>query len=184
MSHPLVRALVILCATCLPASAVADDYAIMIGVPPTGSSIPPGRVGLGIRVGIDKSWEQLTPPEQQVWREFTELTDPDVTPPFPLPNIRAFLRKLTTPDKFNYTDSIEHREALFLIVRVSETGVVTKVDIMEGTNGAKSLSDNDKLLAYRYITALLATTFSPAMYKGQPSPSAFPLLIGQRIRMR
>lgn len=184
MSHPVRAALFVLCSTLFAASAQADDYTIMIGTPPTGSSIPPGRVGLGIKVGVDKSWDKLTPQEQLVWREYTELTDPQVTPPFPLPNIRGFLRKLQTPEKFNFTENIQHKEEIFLIVRVAETGDVRSVDIMEGTDGAKKLSDNDKLLAYVYINALMSTKFSPAMFNGQAAPSAFPMRIGQITNLR
>lgn len=184
MFPPQRAALIILCSALLAGSAFADDYNIMIGVPPTGSSIPPGRVGLGIKVRVDKAWDKLSPEEQQVWREYTELTDPDVTPPFPQPNIAGFLRKLTIPEKLNYTDSIEHKEDMLLIVRVDHAGQVSKVEIMEGTGGAKTLSDNDKVMAYRYITALLATRFSPAMYKGQAAPSAFPMRISQSIALR
>jgi hypothetical protein len=184
MSHAVRAALLVLCSTVFAASARADDYAIMIGTPPTGSSIPPGRVGLGIKVGIDKSWDALTAQEQQEWREFTELTDPQITPPFPKPNIRAFLRKLQTPSKFSYTESIEHSEEMLLIVRVTETGAVRAVDIMEGTEGAKKLSDEDKLLAYIYISALMTTPFSPAMFNGQAAPSAFPMRISQTTQLR
>lgn len=184
MFHPKRAALIVLCSALFAGSAAADDYNVMIGEPPTGSSIPPGRVGLGIKVDVNKSWSKLSAEEQQCWREYTELTDPDVTPPFPQPNIGGFLRKLTIPEKLNYTDSIEHKEEMLLIVRVDEAGLVSKVEIMEGTGGAKVLSDNDKVLAYRYIKALLATKFSPAMFKGQAAPSAFPMRISQTILMR
>lgn len=184
MFHSTRAALFVLCSALFAGSAVADDYNIMIGVPPTGSSIPPGRVGLGIKVHVDKSWDKLSAEEQQVWRDYTELTDPDVTPPFPKPNIAGFLRKLTIPERLNTTDRIEHKEDMLLIVRVDDAGQVSKVDIMEGTGGAKILSDNDRVLAYRYVTALLATRFSPAMYKGQAAPSAFPMRISQTIQLR
>jgi hypothetical protein len=35
-----------------------------------------------------------------------------------------------------------------------------------------------------WFTALLATKFSPAMYKGQAAPSAFPIRISQTIQLR
>lgn len=183
MSRALRSSLLVLCSALFAAGAHADDYTIMIGTPPTGSSIPPGRVGLGIKVGVDKSWDKLTPEEQQVWRDYTELTDPQVTPPFPTPNIRAFLRKLQAPDKFNVTDSIQHSEEILLIVRVAETGVVRSVDIMEGTDGAKKLSDADRLLAYVYVSALMSTKFSPAMFNGQAAPSAFPMRVRQTTKL-
>jgi hypothetical protein len=171
-------ALIVLCSAVLAGNAMADDYSILIGEAHTGSSIPHQRVGLGVKVNVDKSWEQLSAQEQQAWRVFTELDQPEVTPPFPLPNIRSFLRKLTVPDQFQYTDDIVRKEGLFLVVRVSEKGVVTTVDIMEGTvKGAKSLTDNEKILAYTYITDLMASKFSPALLNGTPVPSAFPMRI-------
>lgn len=184
MSHPKRAALIVLCSALFAGSASADDYNIAIGTPPTGTSIPPGRVGLGIKVRVDKGWDKLSPEEQQVWRDYTELTDPDVTPPFPQPNIAGFLRKLTLPQRLNTTDTIEHKEEMLLVVRVDDAGVVSTVEIIEGTDGAKTLSDNDKVLAYRYVKALLATKFSPAMFKGQAAPSAFPMRISQTIQMR
>ena len=184
MSHPLRAALLVLCTTLFSGSALADEYSVMIGTPLTGSSIPPGRVSLGIKVDVDKSWDKLTPQEKDAWREMTELVDPEVTPPFPVPNIRGLLRKLVTPDKFSFAANIERKDDLFLIVRINETGLVSSVDIMEGTAGAKDLSDNDKLLAYIYIKALLETKFSPAMFKGQTAPSAFPLRISRTIQLR
>ena len=184
MHITLRAALIALSATLLAGSAAADEYSIAIGEAHTGSSISRSRVGLGVKVGVDKSWAQLSPEEQQEWREFTELTQPDVVPPFPLPNIRGFLRKLTVPDKFNYTEDIERKEGLFLIVRVSDKGDVTTVEIMEGTTKeAKSLTDNEKILAYRYVTALLATKFSPATLNGQATPCAFPMRVLSRTRM-
>lgn len=36
-----------------------------------------------------------------------------------------------------------------------------------------SMSHYEKTLAARYVVALLATPFSPALYKGQAAPSAF-----------
>lgn len=182
----LVRAaLLVLCSAVLAGNAMADDYSIMIGEAHTGSSIPHQRVGLGVKVNVDKSWEQLSAQEQQAWRAFTELDQPEVTPPFPMPNIRSFLHKLTVPDRFQYTENIVRKEGLFLVVRVSDKGAVTTVDIMEGTTkGAKSLTDNEKVLAYTYITALLASKFSPALLNGTPVPSAFPMHITSTTIMK
>lgn len=184
MSKRLLAALFAASSTFFAGNAVADDYTIKIGRPPTGSIIPPGRVGLGIKVGIDKSWDKLSAQEQQAWREYTELTDPQVTPPFPVPDIRGLLNKLKKPERFNFTESLTHSEQVLLIVRVTETGEVRTVDIMEGSDGAKKLSDNDKLLAYVYINALMSTKFSPAMFNGQAAPSAFPMRVSQTTKMQ
>jgi hypothetical protein len=163
--------------------AVAEDYYIATGRPPTGSIIPPNKTGLGIKVPVYKAWDKLTPQEQQVWREYTELTDLDIIPPFPSPNIASFLRKLETPEKFRGTEDLERQEDMLLIVRVDETGTVTTVEIMEGTNGAKKLSDTDRVLAYVYVKALLDTKFTPAMLKGQAVASAFPMRISRTVKM-
>jgi hypothetical protein len=183
--HTSLRAaLIVLGATLLAGNAAADDYSILIGEAHTGSSIPRTKVGLGIKVGVDKSWDQLSPEERQEWREFTDLLQPEVIPPFPVPNIRGFLRKLTVPSKFEYTEDIERKEGLYLIVRISDKGDVTTVDIMEATTKeAKTLTDNEKILAYRYVTALLATKFSPATLNGQAMPCAFPMRISSTTHM-
>ncbi len=178
MSRPLFAVLFSITVALSSGQALADDYSIAFGTPPLGTTLPPNRVGLGIKVHVDKSWDALPEDEKLAWRSYTELLDPEVTPPFPLPNLRGFLRKLVIPDKFQTTDRILHTEGLLLIVRVSEKGDVHKVDIMEGsTKGSRTLTDDERVLAYRYVKALQDTKFSPAMYKGQPSPSAFPMNI-------
>lgn len=158
--------------------ALADDYTISIGTPLTGTSIPPGRVGLGVEVSVNKSWAALSQEEQQRWREYTELVDAEVTPPFPAPNIRAFLSKLDMERKYEMDRAVEQRDEIYLIVRVSETGVVSAVDIMRGSDAqSRTLTNMEKLLAYRYVKALLTNRFTPALLKGTPVASAFPMLI-------
>ena len=157
--------------------ALADDYTISIGTPLTGTSLPPGRVGLGVAVPVNKRWAELSGEEQQRWREYTELLDADVTPPFPAPHIRAFLSKLALLHQYQ-VERIEQRDEVYLIVRVAESGTVSAVDIMGGADGkSRELTDMEKLLAYRYVKALLATKFTPALYKGKPVASAFPMLV-------
>lgn len=165
--------------------ALADDYTISIGTPLTGSSIPPGRVGLGVEVSVDKSWAALAPDEQQRWREYTELVDAEVTPPFPAPNIRAFLTKLALDRQYEMDRAVEQSDEIFLVVRVSETGVVSAVDIMRGSDSQSgTLTNMEKLLAYRYVRALLTTRFTPALLKGAPVASAFPMLIRSVTKMQ
>lgn len=159
-------------------AAAADEYSIAMGTPHTGTSIPPGRVGLGIPVPIGKGWADLSVPEQQAWRAFTDLLEPEVTPPFPAPNIRALLRKLDFLQGYDSDPSRERRDEIFLIVRVTETGDVNTVDIMRGADQkATELTDPEKVLAYRYINALTTTKFSPALLNGKPVASAFPMQI-------
>lgn len=171
----------VLSAGCV-AHALADEYAIRVGTPLTGSVIPPGKIGLGIAVNIDKTWDELSPKDQQVWREFTELTDPQVTPPFPKPNIRFFLHRLESLFGLNYSDKLVQRDRILLVVRISEDGDVSGIDIMQGgTKGATALTDAEKVLAHGYTRALNATKFTPAMFNGKPAPSAFPMHIGFKI---
>lgn len=166
-------------------SALADEYTIALGEPLLGTSIPRGKVTLGIPVNINKDWNGLAEKDRQVWREYTEITDPDVTPPFPQPNIRAFLKKLGTYDVPSGGGGVFRKEGLMLIVRVSHEGEVGQVDLMEGTEaGSKSLTDMEKALAAQYIGALMATKFSPALMKGEPAPSAFIMRIKSVTRMR
>lgn len=175
--HQLIRN-VALCLGVLAATpALADEYTIAVGTPLTGSSIPRGRVGLGVPVSIDKTWQQLSEAEQQAWRRFTDLTDPAVTPPFPQPNIRGLLRKLEDLGRYptGFFQIQRHDEA-FLVVRVAETGEVKTVEIMRGADqNATELSDGEKVLAYVYINALTSTRFSPAQLDGKPVASAFPM---------
>lgn len=173
----LSRFSLVLSLTCLSLGhAIADDYYIAVGTPLLGTSIPPGKVGLGIPVSVDKSWAQLNDAEKLAWRTYTELLDAEVVPPFPVPNLRGFLRKLDFDTRFDLVPQVERRTDIMLVVRVSETGEVTTVDIMHGSDKAsKALSDADNVLAYRYIKALMATRFSPALLKGQPVASAFPM---------
>jgi len=153
----------------------ADQYTVTIGEPLPGTSLPRGRVGLGIAVNIDKSWDQLAEPDRAAWRAYTEMADPDVTPPFPMPHIRSFLKKLDTYDFPRQTDdTIVHSEDVLLVVRVTETGKVSQVEVMDASkDGSRTMSHYEKTLAARYVVALLSTPFSPALYKGQPAPSAF-----------
>lgn len=159
--------------------AAADEYSLAIGEPLLGSSVPKTRVSMGVKVNINRSWDALTEKEKLAWREFTELTDPDVTPPFPKPNIRNYLKRLDSHDFPQSTDdNLVRQEGLMMIVRVSETGTVSQIELMEGSEaGRKTLTEMEKSLAARYITAMMGTKFSPALYKGQPAPSAFPMRI-------
>ena len=169
------------CAIAICAMAArADEFSVAMGTPSIGSNIPLNRASLGIPVNIDSNWDQLVPEQQAIWRRYTDLLDPAVTPPFPQPNIRAFLRKLAAPDAVNTTEDMARVDNVFLAVRIDETGKVTSVDIM----GGKELTRGEKLLAYRYSNALLSTTFSPAMLKGQAVASAFPMRIRQLTVMK
>lgn len=183
MSNLLRSTLFVLCTLTL-GQAHADEYSIRVGRPLTGSSLPSQTVGLGIEVAIDKSWAQLTPAEQLIWRDYTELTDPAVTPPFPLPHIRSFLRKLETPEIFKSTENVIRIDKVLLIVHVTETGEVSKVGIVSGPadEGGK-LSKDEARLAAVYVRALVATKFSPALLNGQPVPSAFPMWIARKMLM-
>ncbi len=169
----------------MTALASADDYHISIGTPLTGTSLPSGKVGLGIPVSVNKSWDQLSAKEQQAWREYTELLDPEVRPPFPTPHIRAFLSKLNLTEKFAIEQKIQREDEIYLVVRVSDKGEVSSVDLMRGADDkARELSDAEKVLAYRYVKALLATQFTPALYKGTPVASAFPMLVQFVTRLK
>lgn len=159
--------------------AVADEYSIAIGEPLLGSALASTRVSMGVRVSIDRNWDALSDKDKLAWREFTEMTDPDVTPPFPMPNIRNFLKRLDTHDFPRSTDTLVRKGGLLLIVRVAETGTVSQIELIEGAEaGSKSLTEMEKTLAARYITAMMGMRFSPARYKGEPAPSAFPMRIG------
>jgi len=175
-----------LCLSTVSGHALADEYTVAIGTPLLGTSIPPGRVGLGIAVSVDKSWAELSEVEQGVWRAYTELEDPQITPPFPQPNIRGFLRKLSYLPQYDDGEAkLAQRDEIFLIVRVSDSGDVGTVEIMRGANAtAKELSPAENILAYRYIKALLATKFTPALLNGKPVASAFPLLVCQVTVLR
>ena len=163
---------------CAANASGADQYTITYGEPILGSSMPRGRVGLGIEVNIDKHWDALAEPDRAAWRAYTEMTDPDITPPFPLPHIRSFLKKLNTHDFPSGTDTLVRKEGILLVVRVSETGKVSQVEVMDASkDGSGTMNDYEKTLAARYVTALLATPFSPAAYKGQAAPSAFVMRI-------
>jgi hypothetical protein len=185
MIHPVRAALFGLCILLCAQPAIADSYTIAIGEPPVGSSLPPGRVGLGIRVDVDKKWEQLTPEEKICWRNYTELDQPDVTPPFPAPNIRGLLRKLQVPAGYDFAERLVTEVELLLIVRISEKGIVTAVDVQEtGQKGATTLNLNESVLVYRFVKALMATPFSPALLNGTPVASAFPMRVSETILMR
>ena len=154
-------------------AARADTYSIAHGEAPTGSSMAAGRVSLGIRVHIDKDWDSLAQDDKQVWREYTEITDPDVTPPFFQPNIRSFLKRLSYHDFTVFSDTIQTQSRLLLVVRVSDKGAVEQVELMAGGEGQRTLTVMEKALAGRWITALMGTRFSPALVKGQAAASAF-----------
>ena len=178
MSRFALPATILLLGALLGQSAIADEYTVAVGTPQTGTSIPPVRVGLGIPVSVNKSWSELSGAEKQAWRVFTDFLDANVTPPFPLPNIRGFLKKLEALPQYETGLGIERRDEIYLIVRVSETGDVNTVDIMRGAGTkATELSDTEKVLAYRFINALTTTKFSPAKVDGTAVASAFPMLI-------
>jgi len=171
----LVLSVLLLCGA---GHAVADEYSIAIGEPLLGSALPRARVSMGVRVNIDQNWDALSEKDRLAWREYTEMTDPGVTPPFPMPNIRNFLKRLDTHDFPSSTDTLVRKGGLLLIVRVAETGAVSRIELMEGGEaGSKSLTEMEKTLAARYITAMMGMRFSPARYQGQPAPSAFPMRI-------
>jgi len=179
-----VTAIVVLLGALLSQSAIADEYSMAIGRANTGTLIPSGRVGLGIPVSIDKSWAELTADEQQAWRKFTDLKSPEIIPPFPMPNIRSLLRKLESLPFHDNDSAIKRTDEIFVIVRISEKGAVTSVDIMRGTDTkARELTDMEKILAYRYANALTNTQFSPALLNGKPVASAYPMLI-RSLRVR
>lgn len=166
-------------------AAHADDYSVTVDGPLIGSSISRDRVSLGIEVDIDKTWEDLSDKEKTTWRQFTDLTDPRVTPPFPIPNIRGFLKKLKTPERFRTTERVTREDALLLVVRITADGTVDQVEVISGTEkGSPKLTESEGVLAYVYGNALLITKFSPARMDGKPVASAFPLRIRQVTTMR
>jgi hypothetical protein len=183
---PLLARLIFSSMLWVAASAVAaDQYEVTIGEPLPGTSMPRGRVGLGIAVNIDKNWDGLSEADRAAWREYTEMTDADVTPPFPLPHIRSFLKKLDTYDFPVQVDEQMIRSGeIMLVVRVSDTGKVSQVEVMDASkDGSGTMTHEQKILATRYVVALLATPFSPAKYKGQTAPSAFIMRIRHRSVM-
>ena len=166
------------------ASAHADDYSVSVDDPLVGSSIPRNKVSLGIDVSIDSTWDELSDKEKTTWREFTDLMDPQITPPFPIPNIRSFLKKLKTPERFRNTRQLVREDGLLLIIRITAEGAVDQVEVVSGTEkGSAKLSQSEGVLAYVYSNALLATQFSPAKMNGKPAASAFPMRIRSITRM-
>jgi hypothetical protein len=166
-------------------AAHAADYAVTVDGPLIGSTISRNKVSLGIEVDIDSTWDELSDKEKATWRQFTDLTDPRVTPPFPLPNIREFLKKLKTPERFRTTENITREDGLTLVVRINAEGLVDEVQVRSGTEkGAPELNQSEGILAYVYGNALLKTKFSPAKLDGKPGPSAFPMTIRQVTVMK
>jgi hypothetical protein len=177
-------ALALLSCSLFNGHALADDYTVAIGTPITGTSIPPGRIGLGIPVSVEKSWEKLSSKEQLAWREYTELIDPQITPPFPQPNIRALLMRLERPPELQVTDRIQTKAQVLLVIRISETGTVHAVNVMRGAvEGAAALTPEENVLAVRYAYALTNTRFSPAKMNGQAVPCAIPMLVSESTKM-
>ena len=177
---------VALCMVALNVAAEPEEYSVTVDGPLIGSNINRNRVSLGIAVNVDRTWEELSAEEQQRWRKYTELGDPGVTPPFPLPNIRAFLGKLNTPEQFRRSSQItrEVEDELLLIVRVRADGVVERVEIVSGTMDNGVLTERAGILAYVYVNALLSTRFTPARLDGNPVASAFPMRIHRLTRLR
>lgn len=171
--------------TCLAtADVLADEYSVTVDAPFLGSSVSRNKVSLYIPVNIDKRWEELSDKDQQVWREYTELTEPRVTPPFPDPNIRSLLLKMKTPDRFRTTENLTREDAVLLIVRIAADGTVTSVDAGGGIDGTrKELSQGEGVLAYVYSNALLSQKFVPAKLDGKPVASAFPIRLRQVTTM-
>jgi len=86
---------------------------------------------------------------------------------------------LDTHDFPRSTDTLVRKGGLLLIVRVAETGTLSQIELIEGAEaGSKSLTEMEKTLAARCITAMMGMRFSPARYKGEPASSAFPMRIG------
>ena len=177
---------VALCVVAFNVAAEPEEYSVTVDGPLVGSSINRNRVSLGIAVDVDRAWEELPAEQQQRWRKYTELGDPKVTPPFPLPNIRAFLRKLDTPERYKRTSQItrEVEDELLLVVRIRADGVVDRVEIVSGTMENDKLTERAGILAYVYVNALLSTRFSPARLDGNPVASAFPMRIHRITRLR
>jgi len=158
----------------LPAYASEAEYSIAVGDARTGSSISKNRASLGIAVDVNKSWDELSANEQALWRKFVDITDENVIPPFPSPNIRSLLRNLGVSRGVRMDNSMTHKEDVKLIVHVDETGSVSAVDILGAkNNGELMLSDDQKILAYTVIRGLQSTQFSPARLDGAPVASAF-----------
>lgn len=158
----------------LPAYAAEANYSIPIGDARTGSSLSKGRASLGLDIDVNKSWDELSADEKSLWRKFVAMTDEKITPPFPSPNIRSLLRKLVPPQEYSSLNITSHRADVKLVVHVGDDGVVSAVDILGAEkNGAMTLTDNEKVLAYTAIKALQSTRFSPAKMDGSPVASAF-----------
>jgi hypothetical protein len=166
----------VLIASCLllPVHAAEGEYSIAVGDAQTGSSLSKSHASLGINVDVNKNWDELSADEKSLWRKFVDITDANVIPPFPSPNIRTLLRNLGVSRGIRTDNTNSHKEDVRLIVHVDETGSVSAVDILGAkSNGEIALSDDEKILAYTTIKALQSTQFSPAKLDGAPVASAF-----------
>ena len=147
--------------------AVAQDAPAKAGfnikedTPATGSNIRRDAVWGG-SLPYDKTYAELSPEQQRIFKSrFVEMPEGD-EPPFPVDGLGPLIGAIS---KASRTVDVGVGR-LEMDVFVDETGTTTKVDIVRSPDG--------RLSKYAATIAML-TKFKPALCKGKPCAMGFPV---------
>jgi hypothetical protein len=132
----------------------------------TGSLIPKEQV-TGVMVPADKSWEQLTPDEQQLVKAQYEPMAAGDEPPYPLHGQLAILDAAV---KLQTRLGVEGQ--LTLAATIDPTGRPVSVDILRSP---------DKEMARQMALVLMLTKYKPARCGGAPCTMQYPWRMNFRL---
>jgi hypothetical protein len=146
------------------AYAAGNGQCIELDMKPRGAILHTAEVCLGIRFKAATPWESLGEQQRAEWAEYVDLSVPNVTPPYPLPNARALLNNIAVPEEVKKQgQSLEDDPLTRVNVHIDEQGKVTRVDM---------LINNAEIESLLFTAAILGTRFSPAKMNGQSALSS------------
>jgi len=133
--------------------------------PSVGSNIPRREIH-GLAVPLNRSWVQLTPEQQTLWKSQYDAMPVADEPPFPLESLGALNKSVGQSLRGQFESS-----KLDLNVRIDADGNATAVSIFAAPSPK---------IARNAASVLMASKFKPAICAGQPCTMDFPFKLNLR----
>ena len=133
--------------------------------PRVGSNIPRREIH-GVSVPLNRSWAQLTPEQQTLWKSQYDAIPAADEPPFPMESLGALNKSVSQSLRGQFESG-----KLDLNVRIDADGNATAVSIFAAPSPE---------IARNAASVLMASKFKPAVCAGQPCTMDFPFKLNLR----
>jgi len=153
--------------SCSPSLLIAQErHVLKDDHPPTGSLIK--REVASWSIPIDKTYDELTAAELEIFRSHYEGLKSNEEPPFPAKGMEPIIRDLV-----KVQSALQVRGQLFVVATVDPEGSVSNISVYESPS---------KRMSKAAAVILFGTKFKPASCSANPCEMEFPLIVDMKLK--